>query len=888
MGVPLIEELLTGDSKEIRDIANNEAVLVGFLTLAKGVDDLPDMSTRFYEEPRSLYQVTSIGRPIDELVEVLSTFFGKPAKVPGKSLPVSLRFDPTVKYLGGIRKDQALFLKKLKTGAFYGALWPWQQDAGKIEVLLGFCSPSMSDEDYQQLGTLVQKFLSKKKIETVTDVGGQIHGISLPSFLQMSEMEGATYTLKVTSGNRTGYLHLDGGSLIAAQVGELAGNEAAYRIISWDNAAIQIEAADPGRVREIHDPLMSVMMESLKIKDEASDRPSPPPPDRQAPAPPPKPKKVPPADQPVTAEETQPLKAPVKKASKPVPKKPAKKAPLLPSQPPPPESMEYLELSELSESPKPKVSVPFEKSTDHSVGKQDQMGRTHKLLIVLGVVIIFALVVTVGGWLLKNRQINRRYDQLIADLAVTKALDAQIVMLMQYIKAHPEDAHRSELEARLKDANAEIEKRDYEKTILDVNALAIDENYEKKALSLYTAFLKKFPQSPYAKQINVAIGGIRNLLGTAYFEDLKKVASTDFMERHAAYREYVEQFPQGSERKAVERMITDLAQEYHGVIEKQTATCDAQEKWDDCIAQCNQFLSTFTNGVWVEKVRTLRTMLQDKKEVNELTAKSALVADDYAMARKIYLDYLEKRPDTTQKETIAERINALNTNLAGQKAWEKTAAYATNPANDIVSRVKRLDMYMENHASGPYARLASNMRAQLDPELQDAIRTQRAEAAHQEMLARQQAEQARRTKAARRIQRLRDQVARQLRPLASRFVDNRDGTMTDKVTGLTWCLLDSHLDLDTCIPYETAKAYVQELTTGGHSDWRLPTAGELATLYKNSPFFPDSGAAWYWTSETFVRGYHRVVDVVTSQPETVFTRSSKTEESCGAVRAVRK
>ena len=306
---------------------------------------------------------------------------------------------------------------------------------------MGFCSPSISDEDYQQLGTLVQKFLSKKKIETITDVGGQIHGISLPSFLQMSEMESATYTLKVTSGNRTGHLHIDGGSLIAAQVEDLAGTEAAYRIISWDNAAIQIEAADPDRGREIHDPLMSVMMESLKIKDEAGAQP--PQSDRQASAPPPKPKKLTPADQPVTAEETQPLKTPVKKASKPVPKKPAKKAPLPPSQPPPPESMEYIELSELSASPKPKVSVPFEKSTDHSVGKQDQMGRTNRLLIVLGVVIIFALAVTIGGWLLKNRQINRRYDQLIADLAVTKALDAQIVMLMQYIKAHPEDAHRS-------------------------------------------------------------------------------------------------------------------------------------------------------------------------------------------------------------------------------------------------------------------------------------------------------------------------------------------------------------------------------------------------------------------------------------------------------------
>jgi hypothetical protein len=885
MGVPLIEELLTGDSNEIRDITANEAALVGFLTLAKCVDDLPNMSSRFYEESRSLYQVTATGRSLDELVETLSSFFGKPAKAPGKSLPVSLRFDPTVKHLGGIRKDQVLFLKKLKTGAFFGALWPWQQDTDKIEVLLGFFSSSMSKADYNQLKTLVQKFLSKKKIETIGGVGGQIHGISLPSFLQMSEMEGATYTLKVTSGKRTGQLYLDGGSLIAAQYEGHTGNEAAYRIISWDNAAIEIEAADPNRVKEIHDPLMSVMMESLKIKDEAGDQPHPSTSGRQTPATPPKPEKASPAEQPATGEETQPRKTPVEKASKSAPKAPAQKTPT------PPESMEFLELSELADehkSPKPMVAVPFEKSTDHSLGKQDQMGRTSKLLIALGVVIVFAIVVTGSGWLLKKRQINRRYDQLIEDLAVTKALDAQIVMLMQYIKAYPEDAHRSELEARLKETNAEIEKRDYENTILAVNGLTIDEDYEKKALSLYTAFLRKFPQSPYTAQINEAIGGIRNLLGTAQFEDLKNVTATDFLERFSAYRDYLEQFPEGSEREAVDRMITDLTQEYYRAIEKQTATCDDQENWDDCIAECDRFLSAFTSGTLVEKVKTLRTTLQDKKEVTDLIAQSALVADDYAKAKKIYVDYLEKRPATSQKEVIVARIDALNADIARQNAWKKTKAYATNPANDIIRRVQRLDTYIENHAEGTYAKLARNLRGKLDPELQDAIRDQRAEAARREALARQKAEQARRADAAQRNKQLRDQVARQLRSVATRFVDHRDGTVTDKVTGLTWCLLDSHLDLERCIPYQTAKIYVEGLNTGGHSDWRLPTAGELATLYKNSPFFPDSGAAWYWSSETFARGYHQVVDVVTSVPETVFVRTSKTEESCGAVRAVRR
>jgi hypothetical protein len=94
--------------------------------------------------------------------------------------------------------------------------------------------------------------------------------------------------------------------------------------------------------------------------------------------------------------------------------------------------------------------------------------------------------------------------------------------------------------------------------------------------------------------------------------------------------------------------------------------------------------------------------------------------------------------------------------------------------------------------------------------------------------------------------------------------------------------------LGKCLSYRDAKAYVSGLKTGGHSDWRLPTAGELAALYKSSPFFPATGAAWYWSSESFARGYHRVVDVVTSVPETVYTRSQKSEDSCGAVRAVRR
>jgi hypothetical protein len=862
MGESLIDEFLSGDSKEVRDLANNEALLVGFLTLTKGVDDLPGTATRFYEEPRSLYQVTSSGHSIDELMAILSDFFGVPAKPPGKALPVNLRFDPTVKFLGGIRKDQALFLKNIDTGAFYGALWPWQRDADKIEILLGFCSASMRSDDYRQLETLVHKFLSKKKIETISGVGGQIHGISLPSFLQMSEMEGATYTLEVTSGKRSGHLYLHDGSLIAASYADQTGNTAAYRIISWDNVAIQIQAADPDREREIHDPLMHVMMESLKIKDEADAAPEPPSPATEPPT-----ASAPPPPQ---QAEAQPEAADAKRA---------------------PESSQQEPVTTADPKPlplQPEVAAPFEKAYDQSVGKQAQMSRTHKLLIVLGVVILFAVSVTVGGKVLKKRQINRRYDRLIADLAATKELDAQVVLLMRYIKSHPDDVHLPELEDRLEKTNTEIERLDYEKTILDVNRLPVDEKYEKKALSLYTAFLAKHPRSPYAKQINESIAGIRQLLGTAYFEDLEKVSTSGLLDRHTAYRAYLEQFPQGAERGAVERMISDLAQEYYASIDKQTATCDDQENWDACIAECDRFLSIFTDDVLAERVTALRSELQDKKALMALTAKANRVADDLVQAKRVYSDYLDNHPNTTQKAVIRQRIDGLEAELAKQSAWEKTAAYATNPKIDIFRRIQRLDAYIQNHASGSYNILANELRAQLTPELDKAIRAQRAEEKRQQTLARTKVEQNRRAEAVKRIRRLQEQVAKQLQPVSTRFVDNQNGTVSDRVTGLTWSLLDSHLDLGKCVSYGAAKRYVQNLNTGGYTDWRLPSAGELASIYKNKPFFPGTGAAWYWTSESFARGYHWVVDVVTSLPETVFTRTSKTEDSCGSVRAVRK
>lgn len=60
-------------------------------------------------------------------------------------------------------------------------------------------------------------------------------------------------------------------------------------------------------------------------------------------------------------------------------------------------------------------------------------------------------------------------------------------------------------------------------------------------------------------------------------------------------------------------------------------------------------------------------------------------------------------------------------------------------------------------------------------------------------------------------------------------VDNEDGTITDKNSGLMW-------QKATAGPmnWRRAMTFASGLSLGGHSDWRLPTMNELMGLY-NSP-----------------------------------------------------
>src|SRR4030066_392238 len=100
------------------------------------------------------------------------------------------------------------------------------------------------------------------------------------------------------------------------------------------------------------------------------------------------------------------------------------------------------------------------------------------------------------------------------------------------------------------------------------------------------------------------------------------------------------------------------------------------------------------------------------------------------------------------------------------------------------------------------------------------------------------------------------------------YVDNGDGTITDKATGLTWMKNDN----GAAVSWENALSYAEGLEYAGYSDWRLPNAKELQSIvdYTRSPattnsapinplvnctqIINEAGEAdypFYWSSTTF-------------------------------------
>jgi hypothetical protein len=134
----------------------------------------------------------------------------------------------------------------------------------KVSSILKAFEYKIQFETPLDLNLLLETLLSEFDI----DYGGQLRGIGVAAFLQMIELEAKTCKIKVTQAGKVGYLYCESGNLIEAEIDDLNGKEAAFAILGLDNALLFIDYDVPQKERTINASLMSLLLESGRIKDE--------------------------------------------------------------------------------------------------------------------------------------------------------------------------------------------------------------------------------------------------------------------------------------------------------------------------------------------------------------------------------------------------------------------------------------------------------------------------------------------------------------------------------------------------------------------------------------------------------------------------------------------
>ena len=101
-------------------------------------------------------------------------------------------------------------------------------------------------------------------------------------------------------------------------------------------------------------------------------------------------------------------------------------------------------------------------------------------------------------------------------------------------------------------------------------------------------------------------------------------------------------------------------------------------------------------------------------------------------------------------------------------------------------------------------------------------------------------------------------------PAEERFVDNGDGTVTDRMTNLMWIKNGWRIDFVSAVKWNEARKKCEDFREGGYDNWRLPSIQEWKTLLDTekecpaltepNPFENIIVHMPYWSDTEFVYG----------------------------------
>ena len=106
--------------------------------------------------------------------------------------------------------------------------------------------------------------------QKVRGFSASMSGLNLFDFVQMECLAGARRAIRVTSGNRIGYLFFSEGTLSHALTPDASGEAAALQILKWRDGSLDQCALHPDEPARVRRPWQELLLRAAQEQDESN------------------------------------------------------------------------------------------------------------------------------------------------------------------------------------------------------------------------------------------------------------------------------------------------------------------------------------------------------------------------------------------------------------------------------------------------------------------------------------------------------------------------------------------------------------------------------------------------------------------------------------------
>ncbi|MGE4518463.1 MAG: DUF4388 domain-containing protein [Desulfobacteraceae bacterium] len=764
---------------------------------------------------------------------------------------------------------------------------------------------------------------------------GKITGINLTNFLQIVQMEKPTVTLLIAKGSKKGALFIENGEIIDAETKSgLRHLDAAYEIISWDDSSIELKKEMPKTERIIKMPLMNILMEALRLKDE---KPQSSEEEEEI------------EDIEITVEDDEDVLAenfpaedgennqaepelefdedflsgsgekiddldaisfdpddytPVS-ADKSYDKE-TEQAPDIPDREIIPDKKEDI-LESYDIGAQLDKKSPVKDFTDHIVlpkSKDEKKGSAEektapsiedfiekkspwkKIAVFSVIFMILVSCLGAGGYIyLKNKKIEQEYSQLLKNLEKLDYEDQKISVLKKFISAYQGSDYAEKARNTLDTILKRSQKESFQIMTQKVDKLPIDDEYKERAERYYQNFLQRFPEGEYAQKTKNLLDKVPQIVKDYELSKIKAIPDSETERKISELEGFSKKYPEVSSDE-IEKIKNQTGDYYLSSIQKEIDKVDSLEKFEDVKNKIESFGRLFPRHPDNYKTSRLSRTLEDEKWAFALLNSAKKHSSSIEQEKQFLKDYIRIHNRYKLVNAVNTRIREIDYILSEKQKFENIMEYASNESYSYENRINRLKAYIHSDIAPEYKQKSEQKLSRLETDYLKTRKIPRKKETPEKAETPAKAIdindmiRASSSKAASAAQKLSG---------SSRFFMHGKFSFKDSLTGKTWMILDSDDFSDKdCHYFKDAQETVKKINIDGYSDWRLPTEQELLSLYKNRPFFPIEKNKWFWSGDVFEKGFNTYSAAITDRQTEKREKLSKDIFSeCGIFKAVR-